>query len=303
MKIKYLLGVALAAVSLSSCLNNDSVENVQTENISGGITFTIDNTTNAAVDVRSTSFQIKTDVTNLTLGCVLPTLNVPGSTPLPNAIFSDLKLISNDTGWMLADGSNLRPEVEGFSDGAIPLFESIRIAAINHSAELDGQTIGGYERVIRMRSGNYTIFYTPSQGWSTGTTNVTDRATGEVATCTTPIYLLTVDASKKTATITIYNAAFTPGMEKKFQTMRLADVPVSFMANGTIRLLLTEEFTPYLLQGQGSGQTATAAAEYTISNLTCNWDLFSGIDIAFDCTTDAGSYHVYADMPFNKINL
>lgn len=178
------------------------------------------------------------------MGAIISSLSLPDGIVLPNAKFSGVKLTSNNTGWLIAEAAGIRPEVEGFSEATVPLFENVRIAAINHTAQLNGQTVLGAERVVRLKSGSYTSFYTPSQAWSTGYTDVTEEGKTDRFRSSYPIYLISVDAEKQLASITIHNAVFAPAMETLGLTIRFKDIPYILTANGTIRLQRNEDPSP-----------------------------------------------------------
>ena len=183
------------------------------------------------------------------------------------------------------------PEVTGFGEAAIPLFTKARIAAINHLGVVNGQTVAGYERAIRLETEKYTIFISPVQTWSTGKTNVeTLTGTPNKFTSEKPAYLITLNLEKQTASISVHGAVFAPAMEDLGLVIEFRDVPFIATANGEIRLSRTETFDPYHDNAPNAG--------FPISNLTSTWNLFKGIDIAFTCDAKGGSYRVAADMPY-----
>lgn len=288
-----LLAVAVAAMALTtSCLSNDNTENTNLERISGAISFTVDRISGQTVSEQTTSMELTTNYTKLTMTLTVNNLKLPDGTTLPKATFTDIPLKSNDTGWMLSEASNVRPTAEGFADEMMPIFSSVRIGALNHISELQGQTIVGYERSVRLEISNYVIYISQNSAWSTGTTHVSDQsAEGGSFTSKTPVYLVKLDTEKHTARIIVYNAVFAQAMETLHLEIEFRDVPYTFDANGNIRLVRTETFDPYMKD--------TPYPSFPISDLSCTWNVFSGIDIAFNCDAKGGSYHVAADMPFN----
>ncbi|MDE6137284.1 MAG: hypothetical protein K2F97_07410 [Muribaculaceae bacterium] len=287
-----LWAVAVAAMALTtSCLNSDNTEQKTTENINSAIAYTIDRLTGQTVSEQSISLEILTNYTALTMGFTLNNFTLPDGKVLPKATFADLPLKMNDTGWMLAEDTNVLPTAEGFAAETMPMFSSVRIGAINHVADLMDQTVVGYERAIRMEISNYVIYITRPSTWSTGTTYATDQSTGTSFKSTKPIYLVNLDTEKHTARITVYNAVFAQAMENLNLEIEFRDIPYSFDANGNIRLVRNEEFDPY--------HKDTPNPSFPISNLSCTLNIFSGITISFNCEAMGGNYHVAADMPFN----
>lgn len=293
MKFKSLFIGILAAMSLvlGSCISNSTSNQTQSEQINNAFIYTVDHATGEVSKPSKISVIIETDYTDLTMGCTISSLNLPDGTKLPAAKFTGLKLVENNTGWMIAEGTMLRPEVTGFGEAAIPLFTKARIAAINHLGVVNGQTVAGYERAIRLETEKYTIFISPVQTWSTGKTNVeTLTGTPNKFTSEKPAYLITLNLEKQTASISVHGAVFAPAMEDLGLVIEFRDVPFIATANGEIRLSRTETFDPYHDNAPNAG--------FPISNLTSTWNLFKGIDIAFTCDAKGGSYRVAADMPY-----
>ena len=288
-----LLAVAVAAMALTtSCLSNDDTDITDLERISSAISFTVDRITGQTVSEQITSMELTTNYTKLTMTLTVNNLKLPDGSTLPKATFTDIPLKSNDTGWLLSEASNVRPTAEGFADEMMPLFSSVRIGALNHVDELQGQTIVGYERSVRLEISNYVIYISQNSAWSTGTTHVTDQsAEGGSFTSKTPVYLVKLDTEKHTARIIVYDAVFAQAMETLHLEIEFRDVPYTCAANGNIRLVRTETFDPY--------HKDTPNPSFPISDLSCTWNVFSGIDIAFNCGAMGSNYHVAADMPFN----
>jgi len=294
MKITSRISCALAAAVMllfSSCINNDDTEQIQTETISSAVLYVCDASTGAMLKSQNVSAIIEINYTALTMGFTVSNLSLPDGTNLPSAKFSDLKLTQNNTGWILAEAIGIRPEVQGFSSETVPLFSKARIGAINHISSLDGQDIIGCERAISLETGNYIVYITTMQTWSTGYTKVSDGTGAEPYSSSKPIYLLSLDTTKQTAKIQVYNAVFAPAMENLGLVIEFRDLPYTIDAYGNIRIVHSDKFDPYHDNAPNS--------KFPISNLVCVWNLFSGLNISFECGAMGGSYSVSANMPFN----
>ncbi len=295
MKSKILLaGMAAAATLLmGSCINNDPQDTIATENLNSALIFSVDNTTGQMSALGSTSASFETNYTQLTQAVVVNNLKLADGTTLPSAKFNDLKPQNNTTGWTISTAATVTPQVEGFPESMVPEFRNVRLASINHTAELNGQNVLGSERSVTMTTGTQTIFLCCSQAWSTGVTKVRAKEdpTAETFESTNSIYLISVDPAKSTATIQVYRAVFAPAMANLGLDIEFRDLPVATDPAGRIHIDRTETFDPYYDNAPNPA--------FPISNLSCTWDPASGINIAFDCDAKGGCYHVSADMPFN----
>lgn len=288
---------ALGAMALmaTSCLSNEQKDQVQTETFNSCISYTVDNTTGAVSAAKRTAITFETNYSQYTMGATVANLMLPGGINYPNAKFSGLKLTQNNSGWLIAEGSNVSPEVEGFSAELVPSFSNVRIAALNHIASLDGQSVIGYERAMRLNTADCTMYLTPSECWSTGYTDVEPTEGGEKYRSSKPIYLVGINPETQTAKITIHSAVFAPAMENLGLMIEFRDIPYTLTPNGAIVMARSEKFDPYHDNAPNAG--------FPISNLVCTWDIFSGINISFTCEvrggSAVGSYAVSANLPFN----
>lgn len=291
MNIKSTIACALAATALmmTSCLSSNNDDQTQTETLNKALMFISDN--GSMSQCKETSIQIEYNYTKLTMGVTVKNLTLPDGTVLPNAKFSDIKLIQNNTGWMIAESDGIRPEVEGFSSESIPMFSKVKIASINHLTELNGQMQVGYERAVMLQTGSCIVYITTPDAWSTGFTYVDRSTVPEPFKSAKPIYLVKIDTEKQLASIQVHNAVFAPQMENLGLVIEFRDMPYTTLPNGSIRISRSEEFDPYHDNAPNS--------KFPISNLTCTWDLFRGINLSFNCAAMGGNYSVRADMPFN----
>ncbi|MDE6109551.1 MAG: hypothetical protein K2F72_04615 [Muribaculaceae bacterium] len=290
-----LAGLAAAATLLmGSCINNDDPKDtIATENLSSALIYSVDNTTGATSALGTTSASFETNYTQLTQGVVINNLKLADGVTLPKAKFSGLKPQSNNTGWMISSAATVTPEVEGFPESMVPEFRNVRFSSINHTAELNGQTVLGAERAVSLTTGNYTYYLCCSQAWATGVTKVKSKAdpTSQPFESTNSIYLISVNPSTSKATIQVYRAVFAPQMANLGLDIEFRDLPVTVDPAGRIHIDQAETFEPYYDKAPNPA--------FPISNLSCTWDPASGINIVFDCDAKGGSYNVSANMPFN----
>ncbi|MDE6498267.1 MAG: hypothetical protein K2L21_06375 [Muribaculaceae bacterium] len=285
---------ATATLLMSSCINNDDPKDtISTENLSSALIFSVDNSTGTTSALSTTSASFETNYTQLTQGVTINNLKLADGVTLPKAKFSDLKPQSNNTGWMISTAATATPEVEGFPESMVPEFTNVRFSSINHTAELNGQTVLGAERAVSLTTGGHTYYLCCSQAWATGVTKVRSKEnpSGEAFESTNSIYLIGVDATKAKATIQIYRAIFAPAMASLGLDIEFRDLPVSVDPAGRIHIDQAETFDPYYDNAPNPA--------FPISNLSCTWDPASGINIVFDCDAKGGSYNVSANMPFN----
>lgn len=289
-----LAGMAAAATLLmGSCIKNDPQDTIATENLNSALIYYVDNSTGATSALSTTSASFETNYTQLTQGVIINNLKLADGTNLPKAKFTGLKPQSNNTGWMISTAATATPEVEGFPESMVPEFTNVRFSSLNHTAELNGQTVLGAERAVSLTTGGYTYYMCCSQAWATGVTKVKSKenSTEEAFESTNSIYLISVDADKAKATIQIYRAVFAPAMANLGLDIEFRDLPVTVDAAGRIHIDQAETFDPYYDNAPNPA--------FPISNLSCTWDPTSGINIVFDCDAKGGSYNVSAHMPFN----
>lgn len=294
MKSKIILaGLATAAMLLTgSCINNDDPQDtIATETLRSALIFTADNTTGTTSALSSTSASFETNYTQLTQAVTINNFKLPDGITLPKATFAGLKPQNDKSGWLISAAATVTPEVEGFPETMVPEFRNVSLSSIDHTTDLNGQTVIGSERAVSMTTGNYTIYMCCGSTWSTGVTKVKSKTSEEVFESSKSIYLINVDASKSTATIQIYRAVFAPAMVNLGLDIEFRDLPVSVDAGGRIIISRAETFDPYYDNAPNPA--------FPISNLSCVWSPASGINITFDCDAKGGSYNVSANMPFN----
>lgn len=286
-------GIAAASVFLfSSCIGNGNDEQIDTELFNSAFSYTVNLSTGAIVNpVEALSMEISTNYTALDMDVKLMPMRLSDGISIPSAKIEDLKLQQNNTGWLIAEATNVKPVAEGFS--MIPTLAKAQIKAINHAATLEGRTVIGYERAVRLEEGNFVTFAAPTQAWSTGETVVQDINTpgAEAFKSKKPIYLVSLDIDKKVANIKIYNTVFAPAMENLGLTIEFRDLPFQVDYNGRVIINKSEQFDPY--------HNNAPNPKFPISNLVCTWNIFEGIDISFNCGAIGSNYQVYASMPFN----
>lgn len=287
-----LCGLAACSMMLTSCLKTNNEDQVVTESFGSCFSYNVNKSTGDITISKENSMIVKTNYTALNMGVTVGSLSVNGMT-LPSAEFKDLKLQQNNTGWMIAEATAIRPEVKGFDEATVPMFNRVRIASLNHMTEYNGSYLPGYDRALRLDTDNEVIFVSPVSTWSTGETvvnNLSD-ATEPLFKSSKPIYLIKLDTEKNTASITVHNAVFAPGMENRGLVIEFRDVPFTLDGTGRVTMRRTDAFDPYYDNAPNPA--------FPISNLTCFWDFFTGLQIAFNCDAKGGSYRVSADLPFN----
>lgn len=294
MRLSRTIACALAAGSmmLTSCLSTSNDDQITTETFNNCFSYRVNKATGGITMDKNNSLTIKTNYTQVSISATIGSLTV-GDITLPSPTFEDMKLQQNNTGWMIAEATSVRPQVKGFSDETVPMFNRVRFGSINHLAELNGEYRPGYERILRLETDNEIAFVSPKSAFSAGETKVLNKtdASEPLFKSPKPIYVINLDTEKNTASITIYNAIFAPAMEKLGLVIQFKDLPFTVDASGRLYIRHSDTFNPY--------HDNAPNAAYPISNLNLVWDFFSGIEISFDCDAHGKSYRVSADMPFN----
>lgn len=275
-KLSMILGV-LALGFLTSCSNNNDIDTITQQSITGCFSYYSNNVTFEGTAGGTTSYMIELNYTKSTGSITMVGVSIPSGSSYPKLIAKDVPF-QVDGALITMSASSVETEVPGFAQS--PALADFHMTLLNRVIE--NQYVPGY--AIDFKLGSYTVFSSMSAQCFYGTTTSTDEQ-GTVFSTDTPAYNLTLASDLKTASLEISGAQFIASMPA--MNITLPNIPVKIA--GTNVILEASEITPTI--------NNTPFPSFPISNFKATINLASTANISFQCRpgTMPGMYTVVAN--------
>lgn len=287
MKVKYFIPMAVLAMSLSSCLDNDNDnEPSSTQSWTYGDCFNVVTTTNEqgykitkeprynfALSIKGAEAKMKISMSNIRLGddIALSSFDLPALTATQEAVDKPITIVARD----------IVPENQAAS-GVI--FDNIEVQILNRVIQngMSGQWTASYVYKIRFSvNGKYNVTVFPLTTLLYGTTTSTPVDGGQPYMSTDTRYAIVMDltdTANPVANLDITGAKFLAAMPAL--DMTFPKIPVSFVGNA---LQLT---AANLIPQIKTGSTVTPYPNFPISDLNLGVTPVSGGSLNFNCVAN-----------------
>jgi len=289
--MKKFITIALAAMSLTSCFDNDDNNSQATQQ------WTYANCINAVTDLASNSTSItqqpKYTITTTTYSNGKVTAKISMSNiklgddiALTSFDLPEIEITANNdpNKPMLAEGNDIVPTNATASSIIFDYFKFKMLPRVIKDGNGQWQQSFVYSLNYSV-NGRYVVAVIPTRSLLYGTTNVINETSGTAFTSTEPLYAITVDPEKMVATIDITGAKFLEQMPA--MNMTFPNIPFN-VYNGNL-ILNIDNLVP-TIQG-------VEYPNYAISNLRANVNPCTAASLDFTCTANKmGAFNVHVDL-------
>lgn len=273
--IRMISAVAIAALALTACNDNDNKEDIRTvqtfTDCYAAVTDLNTNTTSYVSDMR---VGLELNWTQATADFSITGLRTSANLPVISFGGVQWGMAGSDTQWMKASSTALTANTNTYDTYTLKDFDFHWIDRSNLGAAL-GQPYGYFPQCSFSfeLDGQYRVVGARNPFIAFGST-VSTAPDGATFESKKTYYLVTVDVAHMTASIGIANAQFAAAMPAL--DMIFPDVPVTIDANGLITMSATQPFIPTL-------SDKVPQPNYPITSLQGTIDPINGINLEFTC--------------------